>query len=245
MKKIIAIISVIILIISSVNVFSFYDIYDSDTDNAVDTLSSFNIINGYEDGSFRPNDYITRAEFSKIIISACDYEFNGYDENMRFYDVGNSHWAKNYIYIAKNLGIVNGVDERDFEPESNITYEQAVKMIVAALGYADKAERAGGYPYGYKKIAQELGITDRVNYSDGDIATRGNIALMVYNAMFVEYYTVWNDNGEIKRNPSELTLYEKHESIKHILENGGIGNGIEDSNVDSDYSDDEYENAVG
>lgn len=226
MKKFLGMLLTFTLVISSISVVAYYDIDDSNVESAVDILSSFDIINGYEDGSFRPDAYITRAEFSKIIVKTCTYEYNGYDENTGFYDVSSSDWAKDYIYIAKNLNIVNGVDNRHFEPESNITYEQAIKMIVAALGYGDKAEKVG-YPQGYINIANSLGITDNVNYINEDYATRGDIAVMVNNALYSEYYNIWNENGTIKRQLSDISLYEKHMMISEILENGGVSMGVD------------------
>lgn len=238
MKKIISLLCAAFVLVSSVSTLAFYDIDDVDVESAVEELSSFDIINGYNDGSFRPDNYITRAEFSKIIVAACGYTYNGYDDNLRFYDVNSSDWFKDYVYIAKSLDIVNGVDDVNFEPNSNITYEQAIKMIVAALGYNDEATNQGGYPNGYISVANVLGITNGVNYRNTNKATRGDIALMVYNALYAECYTIWNDNGTVKRQMSDITLYEKHTAVKNVVENGGISSGDE-SDVSSE------ENAVG
>ncbi|MBS4881012.1 MAG: S-layer homology domain-containing protein, partial [Firmicutes bacterium] len=72
--------------------------------NAVSTLSNAGIIAGYEDGSFRPNGYITRAEFATIAARFFDVTYNGKD---LFPDIS-GHWAKDYINQAANKGFVNG-----------------------------------------------------------------------------------------------------------------------------------------
>lgn len=229
MRKIIPILlAVIIAAASSVGAFAYLDISDSNVNNAVQELSSFDIINGYDDGTFRPDTSITRAEFSKIIIKACGYDNNGYSKISSFNDVADSNWAKDYIYIAKSLGIVNGINDTAFSPDSGITYEQAIKMIVAALGYEEDAQNRGGYPNGYINVADSLGITSGVFFSNTDKATRGDIALMIYNSLNVEYYDIWNNNGVVEKKLSDITLYEKHELIQEIKESGGISSGATD-----------------
>lgn len=209
MKKLILLIVSIVLITQSLT-YAYYDIDDTKLSVAVDTLSQFGIINGYEDGSFKPYNYITRAEFAKIITATTAIENITYDENDTFSDVSDSHWAKDCIYMAKSVGIISGTTETTFSPSANITYEQAIKMIVAALGYTKEANNSGGYPDGYISVADKLGITDGLEYNQKDYATRWDIALMVRNALDAEYYILWIDNGEIQRELSDVTLYETH-----------------------------------
>ncbi len=69
--------------------------------NAVSTLSNAGILTGYEDGSFRPNDPISRAEFATISARFSDVEFDG---SNNFSDVPDSYWAAKYIALAEYLG---------------------------------------------------------------------------------------------------------------------------------------------
>lgn len=239
MKKILlSIFTIIFSIIACETGFAYNDIYSDRLENEVCVLSEYGIINGYDDLTFRPSKYITRAEFSKVIVKTIGAEHYFYSNNSEFYDVSYDLWSADYIYVAKNLGIINGVSSTMFEPESNITYEQATKMIVAALGYNEEAVKLGGYPSGYITKANELGILDNVYCNMPDYATRGDVATMVYNALNVKYYSIWNENGEVKRMEASKTLFQIHEDLKNINTN---------IDYDYDYSDDysDEENAVG
>ncbi len=97
--------------------------------NAVSTLSKAGIIAGYEDGSFRPNGYITRAEFATIAARFFNVTYNGKD---LFPDIS-GHWAKDYINQAANKGFVNGYEDGTFKPDRNITRAEAVTLVNRTL----------------------------------------------------------------------------------------------------------------
>ncbi len=97
--------------------------------NAVSTLSNAGIISGYEDGSFRPNGYITRAEFATIAARFFDAAYSGED---LFPDI-DGHWAKDYINQAANKGFVNGYEDGTFKPNQNITRAEAVTLVNRTL----------------------------------------------------------------------------------------------------------------
>ena len=97
--------------------------------NAVCTLSNAGIINGYEDDSFRPNGYITRAEFATIAARFFDATYDGKD---LFPDI-DGHWAKDYINKAADKGFVNGYEDGTFRPDRNITRAEAVTLVNRTL----------------------------------------------------------------------------------------------------------------
>lgn len=97
--------------------------------NAVSTLSNAGIIAGYENGSFKPNGYITRAEFATIAARFFDVTYNGKD---LFPDIS-GHWAKDYINQAANKGFVNGYEDGTFKPDRNITRAEAVTLVNRTL----------------------------------------------------------------------------------------------------------------
>ena len=97
--------------------------------NAVSTLSNAGIIAGYEDGSFRPNGYITRAEFATIAARFFDVTYSGKD---LFPDIS-GHWAKDYINQAANKGFVNGYEDGTFKSDRNITRAEAVTLVNRTL----------------------------------------------------------------------------------------------------------------
>lgn len=95
--------------------------------NAISTLSNMGIINGYPDGSFRPNAGITRAEFAKIAVSF----FRDYSRQTLgdlFSDIS-GQWYTNYINLAAELAIVSGYPDGTFRPGNNITRAEAMTIV--------------------------------------------------------------------------------------------------------------------
>ena len=104
---------------------------------AESTIKSFvnsKYINGYNDGTFRPDNLITRAEFVKIL----NKYFGLTNKSGKVFSDTSSHWAKEEIDIAVTNGIVNGFPDGTFKPEAPITREQASVMISNYKQISDK-----------------------------------------------------------------------------------------------------------
>lgn len=154
---------------------------------AINTLSEMGVINGYDDGTFQPEGQVTRAEFTKMITVALGVNIVPSSAGTGFTDVAVDHWAAGNIAAAAGMGIINGMGDGTFLPEDNVTYEQAVKMVVAALGYNQRALAQGGYPAGYMAVGASIGVLKGI--SDGvatEPAMRGTIAQLIYNMLDVE-----------------------------------------------------------
>lgn len=179
MKKLLALILSVAMIFTMVTgVMAYSDVEENIyVSEAVTVLSNLDILNGYEDGTFKPEATITRAEMAKIVCEALGY-YGISSDKTPFDDVDSNHWAADYINAAANLGIICGYGDGRFGPEDTVTYEQAIKMIVYALGYEPMAMSKGGWPAGYVSVAVQIGLTEGVNSS-----TRGDIAVLVYNAL--------------------------------------------------------------
>ena len=93
--------------------------------NAVSTLTNAGVLDGYEDGTFKPNGNITRAEFATITARFFEATYDG--ENL-FPDI-EGHWAQDYINEAANAGIVNGYEDGTFRPQQYITRAEAMTMV--------------------------------------------------------------------------------------------------------------------
>ena len=188
-KKIIAVLLACMMIIPNAFAADYNDIEkDSDYGSAVSVLSSLDILNGYSDGSFKPNATITRAEFAAVVVRALGMgdAAEGFKGATQFNDVPADYWASGYINIASSNGIINGYGDGNFGPDDLVLYEDAIKMVVAALGYNPEAETKGGYPGGYMTIAAREGILNNVkNGSMGQGANRGMVAQMVFNSLEV------------------------------------------------------------
>lgn len=98
--------------------------------NAISTLSDLGIITGYEDGTFRPNASISRAEFVTIATRFFDYtaEYEG-----TFSDVSYSSWYADFVQAAVDMGLVNGYENGTFRPNASITRAEAVAIVNRVL----------------------------------------------------------------------------------------------------------------
>lgn len=109
---------------------TFNDIDGHWAKNAIIDFATKGYINGYGDGTFKPDNSITRAEFVKILNKAFGYTNVG-KEN--FSDVNPSDWYYNDICIGVNAGYINGYEDNTFKPDKQITREEASKIIATAL----------------------------------------------------------------------------------------------------------------
>ena len=96
---------------------------------AISTMSSMGIINGYPDGTFRPNDPITRAEFAAI---AARFDKRTADSMAKFTDI-RTHWAANEISVACENGWINGYPNGTFAPDQDITRAEAMTLVNRVL----------------------------------------------------------------------------------------------------------------
>ena len=179
MKKLLALmLSMAMVFTIGTSVMAYPDVEEGTyVSEAVTVLSNLDILNGYEDGTFKPEATITRAEMAKIVCETLGYYSMGSDKTP-FDDVEPKHWAAGYINTAASLGIINGYGNGKFGPEDTVTYEQAVKMVVCALGYEAMAADRGGWPAGYTSVAANIGLTKGMSSS-----VRGDIAVLIYNAL--------------------------------------------------------------
>ena len=170
---------------------------------AVKTLNLMGIINGYPDGTFGPEKNVTRAEFTAMLMRTLNLGGIGAKTaaGLPFTDVDDSdsgiNWAIPDINTAYARGIINGYDDQTFRPNANVAYEEAIKMIVATLGYT--LDVSGTPWYGaYVAQAGKLGILDTAQ-SLGKVetpATRSCIAQMLYDSLEVKL--VEKDEGNRK-----------------------------------------------
>ena len=164
---------------------TFSDVQDSSTAMAVECLRLLGVLDGYQDGTFRPNAVLTRAQFCKMAV----YAMNGGDELGRyrtvtvFPDVKPSHWAVAYINMAaKGKSIIAGYADGRFHPDQTVTVGQAVTILVRLLGYKD--ENMGGiWPESYMAEAAAIGLTDGVSTNGYAALTRGQAALLFLNLL--------------------------------------------------------------
>lgn len=157
--------------------------------DAVIELTTIGVLSGYNDGTFRPDNTMTRAQFSAVVCRMLSAEEEAKAmTSSNFSDVPSSYWAVGYIAKASSLGIINGYQDGTFRPDNTITYAQAVKMLTCAWGFSQQADALGGYPNGHLAIAKELGITAGIQSAANAPASRGTVAMLAYNTLMTDSY---------------------------------------------------------
>ena len=161
----------------------FSDITDNYTATAVETLRLMGVLDGYSDGTFRPNAALTRAQFCKMAVYAMDgsSELGRYSTVTIFPDVKPSFWASSYINMAAKKGIIAGFADGKFKPNQTVTAGQAVTILMRGLGYKD--ENMGGvWPQGYMAEAKTCGLLKSTGVTSAYSAlTRGQAAKLFLN----------------------------------------------------------------
>jgi len=161
-------------------------------------LKAMGVFTGYPDGTVRPADAITRAQFCKVVVEAMGHGGVAAGLVMTpppFKDADQiPTWAWGYVNAAYALGIVKGDTEGNFNPNNNVLVQEAVTMLVRALGYEPWV--TGGYPLGYMFKGGILGLDDDVElYSFYSVPlTRSDMAMMTYNALWV--YEPYPETGK-------------------------------------------------
>lgn len=185
----------------------------SSQSQAIDTLQERGIVQGFSDGSFRPNHNITRAEFLKIVLEA-----RAEDQNVALkpstgcFDDARGHWAEGYICQAKAEGIVSGYSMGEFKPNQNVNFIEAGKMLALAFKQ-DKAEAVGGLWYEPHVLALESSkaipatITSLIH-----TLTRGEMAEMIWR--LTDNRTDQPTKGYLNITHPELSINAASDSVQ-------------------------------
>ena len=102
--------------------------------NAISTLSNMGIVDGYPDGSFRPNASITRAELTKIAVSFFEYADKNYAYKGEYSDVSGNEWYAGFVAAANALGLIEGYPDGTFLPNNPITRAETCTIVNRTLG---------------------------------------------------------------------------------------------------------------
>ena len=156
---------------------------------AVDVLTAIGVLNG-KGASFKPNDTLKRSEAAKIIamFDNGDTDISSlYNPANTFVDVAKDYWAVSYIAYCAKQGIISGVGNNKYAPESRLTGIQFLKMVLVTLGYDAKEEGLVGtsWKVNVLKLARAAGLTDVLGkkYDYDAELTRDAAAQIMLNAL--------------------------------------------------------------
>lgn len=163
----------------------FSDVTDPDTALAIETLRLMGALDGYPDGTFRPEGNLTRAQFCKMAVYAMngENELGLYRTITIFPDVKSSHWAAPYVnLVAKGKGVIAGYPDGAFHPEETVTAGQAVTILLRLLGYAD-SDIGGIWPQSYMAAAERIGLLKGVETTGTAALNREEAARLFLNLL--------------------------------------------------------------
>ena len=198
---------------------SYSDQADIKATTAVDMLSSLGVIQGYDDGSFKPNTTVTRAQMAKMIFTI----MNGGNDNASAYaslptaftDLPTAAWAQGYVRYLQNTGIIAGKSATKFAPNDTVTGLEAAKMVLVAAGYnAEKAGLTGAaWAQNTMKYGQLNNLFEDVDADLNAALPRQYAAQILYNALDMKRVVWSNDINDFKNATDvsgEKTIGEKY-----------------------------------
>ncbi len=147
----------------------------------VTQLESAEIITGYPDGSFRPYQTLSRAEAVTMVYRAYGHSDLALASPWHFRDVASGMWAASFITYCAGAGIINGYPDGTFRPDSQVTYNEIITLMIRARGLDDGSL---SWPEGYIRAASADGMLNdlyQVNLpEEGNApASRGNTAALI------------------------------------------------------------------
>ncbi len=219
MKRILCILTILAILTSLVNT-----VTASQSDIGMWTeLETLGIFKGHDDGTFGEDEPLTRAELSALAV-----RFLGFDEVAEampysgvFSDVKASDWYAPVIDFVYKLGVINGYPDGTFRPMQNVSLDEAVRIVISAMGYEVVAQNNGGYPNGYKKAANDMQLLKDVNIN-GEF-TRSDAAHLIYNALFADVVDpIYSNAADIEYTGKEKTYYDRLMSARGMYLEKGV-----------------------
>ncbi len=207
MKKILSLVLAMLMIFSMVPAVFAAETSESDYQAAIEYLSAIDLWKGYGDGEDGADDQVLRYQMAlftaRMVTGRTDaayWETDANDSGFTDIDELNAEALGGVCYAAQQ-GIVNGIGGSEFAPLDNVTYRDAIVMIVRALGFNYPAS---GYPWSYINKARELGVLDGITgVSYTAEVKREVIAQLLYNAI----------NAEIKGESIAANVFGVEETI--------------------------------
>jgi len=232
MKKLLAMVLALVMTLSlavSASAVKADEKINEDYAEAVAVLNGMGVFKGYEDGSFKPENKITRAEVATIIyrIYTKDVAKNDksglYASYNKFTDMAGAGWAAGYIGYCANAELVKGYPDGTFKPSGNVTGYEVLAMILRAVGYDKNGEFTGAdWALNVAKYAEQLKILENVAKTTdlsapatrelvSEILFRAiNVPMVTYTAAFGYQNVGLNGDNDNKLFKNNVTLGKKN-----------------------------------
>lgn len=200
-----------VFVLSMTSVFAETEIAQNQNEEAADLLNMLQIVKKVE-SDIDNNEEVSRAQFAVYIarITGID-EYEGVAERY-FMDVSNTHWAAPAISALLKKGYISEPADKRFRPDDPISGNEAIKLLVCALGYNEYAKVAGGYPAGYLNVARELELYK--NAGNSVTITHREAVMLIFNTIMANRYNLEGVIGdEIKFATTDKNILEERYNI--------------------------------
>lgn len=217
------------------------DVAGTNYEESAYVLGALGIMVGDADtGAFRPEDSIKRAEFARVAVSLLGLDDVAYASKgiSKFSDVSVDHWANGYINVATSQNLIIGMGDGRFDPESPITYQDAITILVRALGYEPTVASKGGYPGGFLAVATQIELTKNASSAASEPVKRGIVANLANNALKINLMEQTGFGTDVKFEVVDETILE--DKLNIIYDRGQItANGFSTLDTSSALEKDE------
>ena len=227
MKRLFALLLALVLLLSALplaGAFSDDASIDENFAKAVAAMSDAKIINGFEDGSFKPTETLTRAQAAKILCVMLEGSEKAdalTKTETGFSDVPASHWAAKFVAYCADKGIVAGVGDGKFDPDGTLSSGAFAKMLLVAYG-EDGAKFTGGEWLKNVQAAAAAPSFLLYRIKDGvsnGAAPRQMAAQLAFNARFQAEAKADKEKGDPRTMPVNVP-----ESLKLLVIGNSFGN---------------------
>ena len=192
----------------SITTFADTEMYGTDTvQRAVSLLNGLGILDSAD------NDLQTGVSRSRFAIYTARFigmDGAAFSAEPYFTDITANDEGYSEVNTLAQLNIISVNDDKLYNPQKLITYNEALKMLTCAMGYSAYAQNSGGYPNGYVIVANKLKLLNDVSISDGSFNTE-QAAVLLYNALFTNISDSYIADGkyvsDVRKNINFLNSY--------------------------------------
>lgn len=223
LKKICSVVLALCMSMGGLTALAYEDVTTERQSTAVELMTGFGVMEPESDTVFGNKTLVKRGEFALYVTRLIGHNIvthsvpDGY-----FDDVDTTTLEGAAVDFFASIGIIPK-NKREYNPNDEITYSEAVRILLNCLGYDEVAAANGGFPGGYIKTATECGINKNLWLMTNSVLTKTDAATLMYNALFVQPIIRSSNRTFIK---SEKTLMENVWDVDSVT---GVVTGYENT----------------
>lgn len=180
---------------------------------SIAVLADKQVLTGYDDGTFRPEQTITRGEFAILLTRLAGLDTESSKNASYYSDV--SGYCKPYINAVTAAGLMRGVGGNQFKPGSVMTQQEVATALLRWAGLKDS--QLGSWPADYSAMAENIGMGDDITYTGSAAATRAEAASMAENTIAL-YDTLHADTPSLYFHDGQAQpIFDYDEMIREVV----------------------------